>query len=187
QPVAAPPADAQPVAAPPADAQPVAAPPADAQPVTAQPATTPPTTAPPVTATPTTAPPSVRAPLTLQGIPAELRESFDELVAEPVSERGELRRQIEAHVSRFFEEYRVSEFVDLEGARTLREQSELLLSRWDTFTPGERQLAHAAIRYFVIAENRESDFDIGGLDDDKRIMAAVLEHLGIDDERHAEL
>lgn len=181
-PVAAPPTDA-----PPAAAQPVAAPPADAQPVTAQPATTPPTTAPPVTATPTTAPPSVRAPLTLQGIPAELRESFDELVAEPVSERGELRRQIEAHVSRFFEEYRVSEFVDLEGARTLREQSELLLSRWDAFTPGERQLAHAAIRYFVIAENRESDFDIGGLDDDKRIMAAVLEHLGIDDERHAEL
>lgn len=134
----------------------------------------------------TSFPPSARPTRALQGIPAELRETIDELAQEPLSEREELRRQVDAHVGRFFAEYRVSEFVDLEGARRLREQSEQLLERWDTLTPGERQLAHAAIRYFVIPENLESDFDIGGLDDDKRVMAAVLEHLGISAERHAE-
>lgn len=127
------------------------------------------------------APPSVRASRTLPGIPVELRDQFDELVQEPLSERSELRRQIDAHVERFVAEYRVSEFVDLDGAYQLRQQCHLLLGRWDQLTPGERHLAHAAIRYFVIAENAESDFDIGGLDDDKRIMTAVLEHLGLGD------
>jgi len=76
-------------------------------------------------------------------------------------------------------EHQVNEFVDLEGAQQLAAQSQLLLDRWESLSAGERQLAHAAIRYFVIAENVEDDFDIGGLDDDKRIMTAVLEHLGL--------
>src|SRR5690606_34201723 len=98
-----------------------------------------------------------------------------------LTEPSELRQQIEAHVQAFLKEHQVNEFVDLEGARQLAGQSQLLLERWDGLTAAERHLAHAAIRYFVIAENVEADFDIGGLDDDKRIMNAVLEHLGLSD------
>src|SRR5690606_36126736 len=78
-------------------------------------------------------------------------------------------------------EHQVNEFVDLAGAQRLAAQSRLLLEQWEHLPLGQRHLAHAAIRYFVIAENVEADFDIGGLDDDKRIMTAVLEHLGLND------
>lgn len=117
----------------------------------------------------------------LDGIPTELREMFGDLVKEPLSQPSELRQQVEAHVQAFLKEHQVNEFVDLAGAQRLAAQSRLLLEQWEHLPLGQRHLAHAAIRYFVIAENVEADFDIGGLDDDKRIMTAVLEHLGLND------
>ena len=113
------------------------------------------------------------------GIPAELQESVDELMAEPALDPSTLLDQVFAHVRAFEQEARVNEFVDLPGAQTLAAQSEALLARFPTMTAPQRALAQAAIRYFVIAENVEDDFDIGGLDDDKRLMNAVLEHFGI--------
>ena len=37
----------------------------------------------------------------------------------------------------------------------------------------------AGSRYFVIIEDGDSDFDENGLDDDERVMAAVMAHLGM--------
>ena len=106
---------------------------------------------------------------------------FDDLVKEPLSAPSELFNQIDAHVQAFSREHQVNQFVDFKGAQQLAGRSRQLLERWDQLPVAERHLAQAAIRYFVIAENVEADFDIGGLDDDKRIMNAVLEHLGLND------
>src|SRR5690606_37411951 len=107
------------------------------------------------------------------GIPAELLESLDELLSQTALDPTTLAAEVQAHVRAFEEESRVNEFVDLPGARQLATQSHELVKHFDTYTPSQRALAQAAIRYFVIAENVGDDFDIGGLDDDKKVMAAV--------------
>lgn len=151
-----------------------ASPPAPAN--TAAPANTTPAPASPAATSPRGAAAEIRA--VVETLAPELQEAFHELVLAPPMLPTAMQRQIDEHVAAFEDEARVNEFVDLEGARQLAQHSRQLLSRFSALTPTERQLAQAAIRYFVIAENIESDFDIGGLDDDKQIMNAVLEHLG---------
>jgi hypothetical protein len=123
--------------------------------------------------------PASRPGIDLSGIPAELREMFEDLVQEPLSDLAELRRQIGEHVDAIEHEHHVNEFVDLVGAHLLRRQAERLLERWDSLRLSERHLANAAIRYFVSWNDFENDLNIGGLDDDKQIMNAVLSYLGI--------
>lgn len=115
----------------------------------------------------------------IPGIPVELQQTLTELMQEESVDAITLSGQVQAHVKAFEDEYRVNEFVELEAARRLQTQARLLLDRWPTLTPGQKRVAQAAIRYFVLVQDVEEDFDIGGLDDDERVMGAVLEHLGI--------
>ncbi|HEY6558648.1 MAG TPA: hypothetical protein VI072_15300 [Polyangiaceae bacterium] len=127
------------------------------------------------------APPSHTG-LTVAGIPAELRQMFDELAQEPLSDVSALRAQIAEHITALEEEHHVNEFVDLEGGHLVAQQCRRLLDRWDSLPVPDRHLAHAAVRYFVSWHDVEHDLDIGGLDDDKQVMNAVLVHLGIEEE-----
>jgi hypothetical protein len=117
--------------------------------------------------------------LNLGGIPAELRQMFEELVRQPLTDVAELESAILEHVAAIDEEHHVNEFVDREGAHLLGAQCRLLLAHWENLPPPDRHLAHAAIRYFVSWHDLEHDLDIGGLDDDKQIMNTVLAHLGL--------
>jgi hypothetical protein len=125
--------------------------------------------------------PATRPAIDLSGIPAELREMFEELVQQPLSDLPELRQQISEHVAAIEVEHHVNEFVDVAGAQVLARQAERLLERWETLAPGDRHLAHAAIRYFVSWNDFENDLNIGGLDDDKQIMNAVLSYLALEE------
>lgn len=118
----------------------------------------------------------------LEGIPAELREMFDDLVKEPLWSVADLRALVAEHVADLEREHQVNEFVDLPGAHEVAAHCYRLLDRWDTLPLPERHLAHAAVRYFVSWHDVEHDLDIGGLDDDKRIMNAVLAHLGLSED-----
>jgi hypothetical protein len=69
--------------------------------------------------------------------------------------------------------------VDLPGAHALAAQCTLLLDRWESLPLSDRHLANAAVRYFVSWDDIENDLDVGGLDDDKQIMKAVLTYLGL--------
>lgn len=120
-----------------------------------------------------------RVGINLTGIPAELREMFQELVQEPISNHTGLRAQVKQHVDAMTEAYQVNEFVDLPGAHALARQCNMLLDRWEILTPSDQHLAHAAVRYFISWEDVSNDLDIGGLDDDKQIMNAVLAYLGL--------
>jgi hypothetical protein len=106
---------------------------------------------------------------------------FQELVEEPLSEVAALRGQVKQHVDVMADAYLVNEFVDLPGAHALAAQCTLLLDRWESLAVSDRHLANAAVRYFVSWDDIENDLDIGGLDDDKQIMKAVLTYLGLDD------
>jgi hypothetical protein len=126
------------------------------------------------------APAVERVGINLSGIPTELREKFQELVSEPIADVATLRAQVKQHVDTMAEAYQVNEFVDLPGAHLLADQSNLLLDSWETLSLSDRHLAHAAVRYFVSWDDVTNDLDIGGLDDDKQIMKAVLSYLGIE-------
>jgi hypothetical protein len=124
--------------------------------------------------------PISRVTTALPGIPTELREMFEELAQQPLSDTSELGRLVEEHVAEIENEHHVNEFVDLEGARALARDCRMLLERWESLLMPDRQFAHAAIRYFVSWQDAEHDLEIGGLDDDKKIMNAVLVHLGLE-------
>jgi hypothetical protein len=128
-----------------------------------------------------------RVGINLTGIPTELREMFQELVQEPLSEVAALRGQVKQHVDAMAHAYLVNEFVDLPGAHALAAQCALLLDRWDSLTVSDRHLANAAVRYFVSWDDIENDLDIGGLDDDKQIMKAVFTYLGLADPAYGTL
>jgi hypothetical protein len=121
-----------------------------------------------------------RVGINLSGIPTELREMFQQLVEEPLSDVAALRAQVEQHVDTMAHAYLVNEFVDLPGAHALAAQCTLLLDRWESLAVSDRHLANAAVRYFVSWDDIENDLDIGGLDDDKQIMKAVFTYLGLD-------
>jgi hypothetical protein len=129
----------------------------------------------------TSEPPLERIGINLTGVPTELREMFQELVQQPLSDVTSLRAQVAQHVDVMAEAHRVNEFVDLPGAHALAEKCTLLLNLWETLPVSDRHLAHAAICYFVSWDDIENDLDIGGLDDDTQIMNAVLTYLGLSD------
>jgi len=122
-----------------------------------------------------------RVGISLTGIPAVLREKFQEYVELPMRDVLSLRKEVKQHVDEMAKHYQVNEFVDLSGANMLASQSNMLLDRWENLTPSDQRLAHAAVHYFVSWEDVENDLDIGGLDDDKQIMNAVLAYLGIEE------
>lgn len=130
-------------------------------------------------ATATIEPAVERVGINLTGIPAVLREKFQEYVDLPMQDVLTLRKEVKKHVDEMAQHYLVNEFVDLEGAHQLAGQCHLLLDRWENLPIADRHLAHAAVHYFTSWDDVENDLDIGGLDDDKQIMNAVLGYLGI--------
>ena len=71
------------------------------------------------------------------------------------------------------------EFFDQTTARRLTRISLRVLDAWGELDEEARVLAQAAIRYFVVSEDGDDDFESPtGLDDDDAVMKAVLQHLG---------
>lgn len=132
-------------------------------------------------------PPVERTAINLSGIPTELREKFQELAQEPVSDLSALRTQVKQHVDAMADAYQVNEFVDLPRAHVIAQQCHRLLDAFVQLPPTDQHLAHAAIRYFVSWNDVTNDLDLGGLDDDAQIMNAVLTHLGLEDSQHGAL
>jgi hypothetical protein len=130
------------------------------------------------------APPS-RSPLHLGGVPVELRQMVEDLLRAPLSTPAELRAKVQEHVRDIEREHEVNEFVDLPGAHLLGKQCDELLGRWESMTDADRHAAHAAVSYFVSWDDYDNDLNIGGLDDDKQVMNAVLAHLGLESAGHA--
>lgn len=119
----------------------------------------------------------------LPGIPYEARELWTRLLAEEPMPLASLRSELNDYNQSIVRKTRVSEDIDPTLARALVQAARRMLDLVDAGTPEEtRRLIQAAVRYFILEEDAESDLDtVLGLDDDAAVMNAVARHIGKDD------
>ncbi|MEM1033222.1 MAG: hypothetical protein AAF928_15520 [Myxococcota bacterium] len=118
----------------------------------------------------------------LAGVPGVARPLWRQLVAEPLRPVHELFGQVQAYRDDLAlpPSPGGQPEVDRQLARALADRCLQLLGTLHDDSPDhERRLVQAAVRYFLIEDDAEADLDsILGLDDDARVLNAVLTHLG---------
>ncbi len=117
----------------------------------------------------------------LDGIPDASKDLWSKLLAEELRPVHELVKQVKGYQQTIAQRSSVRNAdVDPTLANALADASMKLLTTIKDDTPDDRRLAiQAAVRYFVIEDDADSDLDsILGLDDDAEVLNAVLKHLG---------
>jgi len=121
--------------------------------------------------------------LQVEGIPEASQEFWDQLLKEELVPVHELFTQVREYQKTLNSraEWKGDD-MDSKLAQQLSETSIKLLGTLNESSPNStRLLIQAAVRYFVLEEDADSDLDsILGLDDDAEVMNAVLRHLGHD-------
>lgn len=113
------------------------------------------------------------------GLPPVAREVFERLLVEPLLDDATLRSEIRAHVDRLAVAAQDNPYVDDILGKDIARVCEGLLDAVVESTPEHvRRQIQAASRYFVTEEDGDSDFAIGGLDEDAAVANAVARHLG---------
>jgi uncharacterized membrane protein YkvA (DUF1232 family) len=117
----------------------------------------------------------------LEGIPEAAKPLWTTLCAEELRPVHELFKEVRDYQQTIKQrsQWRDAD-VDPTLANTLAEASLRLLGTLKDASPeSTRRLVQAAVRYFVIEEDADSDLDsILGLDDDAEVLNAVLRKLG---------
>ena len=119
----------------------------------------------------------------LEGIPDASKELWVKLVAEDLRPVHELFKDVKSYQQSISQRSTVEDAeVEPTLAKSLAEASLRLLGTLNEKTPETtRRLVQAAVRYFIIEDDADSDLDsILGLDDDAEVMNAVLKKLGHD-------
>ncbi len=118
-------------------------------------------------------------PADLPDFPRPAVPLFRGLMEEPARDLVVLRREAQQYVEAFEAAQPARPHIDVEEARAAAAAIAKLI---DTLSPDasevEGMLVQAAARYFVMYEDAESDFAVGGLDDDIAVIDAVAAHLG---------
>lgn len=120
----------------------------------------------------------------LAGIPDASMELWTRLLGEELKPVHELVKEVKTYQQAIAQRSTVRNAdVDPALANALVDASMKLLTTIKETTPRERRLAiQAAVRYFVIEDDADSDLDsILGLDDDAEVLNAVMRHLGHDE------
>lgn len=94
-----------------------------------------------------------------------------------------LRSEISDYVADLTRAALATEFIDLDTARLVATLCGRLLDRLAPDSPDEhRRAVQAAVRYFVLPDDAESDIESPiGFDDDLAVVEAVAQHVGADD------
>lgn len=117
----------------------------------------------------------------LEGIPDGSKALWTRLVQEELRPVHELFKEVRDYQQQIKQRSQWSDAdVDPTLANALSDASLRLLSTLHDGSPeSTRRLIQAAVRYFVIEEDADSDLDsILGLDDDAEVLNAVLRKLG---------
>jgi len=116
----------------------------------------------------------------LKGIPEAALPLWTQLINEPLLPVHELFKEVRDYQQTISQrsQWRDTD-VDRDLANALVDASLQLLSILKEQTPeDERRLVQAAVRYFIIEDDAESDLDsILGLDDDAQVINAVMKRL----------
>ncbi len=118
----------------------------------------------------------------IAGIPTLARPVFDRLLREPLFDPDDLRREVGLYIDILANAGQDNASVDVELGRDIgRTCDGLLMAVTDATPEHTRRQIQAAARYFVTEEDGDSDFEIGGLDEDAAVANAIAEHLGRSD------
>ncbi|MBW2524060.1 MAG: hypothetical protein JRI23_07790 [Deltaproteobacteria bacterium] len=119
----------------------------------------------------------------LPGIPEGARSLWRQLLSQPLVPISELQSELRRYQQSLARSAQWSDEVDPVLARSLGNACVKLLSTvTDETEPAARQAIQAAVRYFILEDDAESDLDsVIGLDDDAEVLNAVLAYLGRSD------
>lgn len=119
-------------------------------------------------------------PSDVPGIPPEARPIFRSLFTSPLVPVNDLRAAVAGHLAFIRKEAERFEFVDVSLAEAIATAAnELIDGLTPETTETERRLVQAAVCYFVLESDVESDVgSITGFDDDVAVLNAVLQRLG---------
>lgn len=116
------------------------------------------------------------------GIPKLARPTFERLLTEPLRDPDDLRREVALYVSMLTSAADDDPSVEDQLGRDIARTCDGLLMAITATTPEHaRRQIQAAARYFVTEDDGDSDFAIGGLDEDVAVANAVALHLGRSD------
>jgi hypothetical protein len=114
----------------------------------------------------------------IPGLPDETLPVLQNLWDQPNEDPEKLAQRVNAHVNAFVNLAKRNEFVDPQEARDVAATCLRLLDELRSDTPPlHRKLIELAALYFVLEEDADSDFDIGGLDDDIAVVQAIASFL----------
>jgi len=118
----------------------------------------------------------------VEQLPESVEQVFRRMMRELRRSREELRRLVATHLVRLETASRATDFIDAPLAGHIANLCHHLI---DTIAPpveeDHRRVVQAAVLYFALEEDVESDTDsLIGLDDDRLVVNAVCRELGID-------
>lgn len=120
----------------------------------------------------------------VEQLPESVELVFRRMMREPRRSREELRRLVARHLVRLESASRASDYIDAPLAGRIATLCHRLI---DTIAPpveeDHRRVVQAAVLYFALEEDAEGDTtSLIGLDDDRLVVEAVCQELGLDPE-----
>lgn len=117
-------------------------------------------------------------------LPEAVELVFRRMMREPRRSREELRRLVARHLVRLESASRETDFIDALLAGRIATLCHRLI---DTIAPpveeDHRRVVQAAVLYFALEEDVEGDTEsLIGLDDDRLVVTAVCQELGVETE-----
>ncbi len=120
-------------------------------------------------------------PLDIPGFPASAVDAFLQACLDPSDDLGDLRTSIDTHVGEYMNRYEQDPRLAPAEVLALASSCKRFLTRAEMSNSAARRIAIAVVRYFVLRDDAEMDFEVGGLDDDIAVADAIAVHLGYDE------
>lgn len=115
-----------------------------------------------------------------EGVPSASVPLFTRLLGEPLPPTHSLLAEARRHVEEIEDAHKKNEFIDPKEAHAIYRACEVLLAEAERRgDERSRRYAVAATRYFIALDDAESDFTVGGLDDDIAVVNAVAAALDV--------
>lgn len=116
----------------------------------------------------------------LKSLPEPTRKSFEPLLKEKPMTTAALRKAVNVYMTRLVETASRVPSADPAAGRLAGEQClDLLDASGTEDDENAHPLVQAAVRYYVLATDAQSDLSAGGFDDDLEVIARVTETLDL--------
>jgi hypothetical protein len=125
--------------------------------------------------------PDLPDPFDFPGLPAAAVDEFQRACIDPVIDLAQLHRAIDAHVAAYLRRAEHDQRLSPREVEAVARAARSLLQYAEAADSVSALLCAAAVRYFVMRDDAEMDFEVGGLDDDIGVINAIASHLDLPD------